>query len=178
MSRETFGKIDFANLSTGEAIRLFRIERLSIGEWTPVEEDPPPDALSLTQDRSVATALAGARLEHKIRAMGRYADVLVVRLALPGVADEDASELAAAPAAVAGTIAVLTELKEWGGVRFEFALPYRDSFGKVSERSHFVAYMPRDRFDKLKIENLTPTEVFTHFEIDRPVLTGLVHWPK
>jgi hypothetical protein len=183
MSRETFSKIDFTNLSLAEAIRLFHIDRLSLGDWTAVEDDPKPDGLSLDQDGTVATALAGVKFPHKIRAFGRYADVLVVRLGLPatslsGIPDEDAAEAQAGPAAVEGALALLPSLKEWAGVRFEFALPYRDAFGKIEERVHYVAFIARERFDKLKIDNLTVAEIFTHFEIDRPVLTGLVYWPR
>lgn len=178
MGRETYSKIDFANLTTAEAIRLFAIDRLAIGEWTVVEEDPAPDSLTLEQDKSVATALATAKLVHKIRALGRYADVLVVRLALADAADEDASELAAGPASVKAALALLPALPEWNGVRLEYALPYRDSFGKVEERVHYVMYLSRERYAKLKLDNLTDAEVVTHFEIDRPVLTGLAYWPK
>ncbi len=187
MTRETFAKIDFTNLSMAEAIRLFTLDLMTLGEWVGVEEDPPPDALSLSQDETVAKALAASRFTdrfpHKFSAFGRYSDVLMVKLSLKGAAldtipDEDASEAAAAPAAVAGALAVLPSLKEWAGVRFEFALPYRDKFGKIEPHVHFVTYISRDTFSKLKIENLTSAEIFTHFELDRPVLKGLEYWRK
>ena len=183
MTRETFAKIDFSNLSMAEAIRLFTLDLMTLGEWVGVEEDPPPDPLSLAQDDTVATALAGAKFPHKIRALGRYSDVLMVRLSLKGPAlaeipDEDAAEAAAAPVAVTCALAVLPTLKEWAGVRLEFALPYRDAFGKIEEHVHYVAYLARETFEKLKIENLTSAEIFTHFELDRPVLKGLEYWRR
>ena len=181
LSRETFAKTDFRALSLADTIRLFAFARVPHEGWTLVPDDPAPDTISLAQDGEAGKALAAARLPHKIRLLGRYGDVLVARLRLeplPAADGEDASEAAAAPAAVRAARGVLETLKDWNGVRFEFVLPYRDAFGKVVELPHLVVSLSRAVFERLAFDNLNDAEAYSHFEVERRGGHDLVYWPK
>lgn len=181
LTRETFASLDLRALSLADTIRRFTIGRVPLEGWTPVLDEPPPDSISLAQDKDAGTAVASAKAPHKLRLLGRYGDVLVIRLRLeplPSADGEEASEAAAAPAAVRVARAVLERLRDWNGVRIEFVLPYRDGFGKVSERAHLVCSLPRAVFEKLAFDNLNDAEAYSHFDVEHPGGHDLVYWPK
>jgi hypothetical protein len=73
---------------------------------------------------------------------------------------------------------LLTQLPDWGGLQVAFLRRWRDSFGAVEDKPWIVASLERRIFERLVLENLTPAEVFGHFQVERPVHEGFVLWDR
>jgi hypothetical protein len=141
---------------------------------------PPPAAtpLPLAERTALSDALEAAGVKHASVGAHVEGDAIVVRLWRSGLTAQDQLEEAIARDVVAAARSTLEARSKEARVRLVFEARMRDPLGAVELRPYRIVSIDREKFSKIRFENLSREEGLALFEQETPALDGLVLWWK